>query len=450
MSITSEHKKLLQEIYYAGIAAVLPTSVLNHWISVEGDKIQFGKEIFEIGISFQRIFVIGAGKASVSMAMEIEAVLGDLIHDGLVITKYGHTLPLKKIQLFEASHPVPDQQSVTATQKMIELLSSVHANDLVICLWSGGASALMTDLPADISLDDLKKLNESLLFSGCNIDEINTVRKHISQLKGGQLVRHCNQARVISLIISDVPGDDISVIASGPTVADDSDFNKAMSIVDHLREVPESILQRLKMGMNGMILGTIKSDDPLFKRVTNHIIATNQMTLLAASSAAIKLGYEVEILKSPVTGETEMKAAEFALEIMEKRNKRGFCLIKGGETTITVEGNGKGGRNQHFALKTLQHLKQLLHKEHDVSIQLNAVEQVYPEISILCAGTDGTDGPTDAAGAFVHLSVNCSIEEMDRSLITRDSYTFHQKYGNLFITGPTYTNVMDIMIALIH
>lgn len=450
MSMTSEHKDALQKIFNAGIEAVLPSIVLRKHLRVDGDTIQIGQQVFEIGISFQRIFVIGAGKASGSMAMEIESILGNLIHDGVVITKYGHELPLMRIKLFEASHPVPDQQSVRSTQKLIEMLESVTQNDLVICLWSGGASALMTDLPNDITLDDVKKLNELLLFSGCNIQEINTVRKHISQLKGGQLVRLCKNARIISFIISDVPGDDISVIASGPTVPDESDFQKAMSIVEHLDSVPEGILRRLKMGMSGNIRGTIKPDDPFFKKVSNYIIGSNQMALEAATKSALKLGYEVLILKSPVTGETEMKAIEFAEEILKNDQERKLCLIQGGETTITVHGNGKGGRNQHFALKTLQHLKRLIQHKHTDFISFNSAPQQIPDISILCAGTDGTDGPTDAAGAFAFLSMDTSIAEMDHALTTRDSYTFHQKYGTLFLTGPTHTNVMDVMIALIH
>ncbi|MFZ9660790.1 MAG: glycerate kinase type-2 family protein [Chitinophagaceae bacterium] len=439
MSLVEQHKNQLQQIFFAGIAAVQPSLLIRKWIQINKGEIKIGTQSFKQGLSFNKIFIIGAGKASASMAAELEMILGDMIEDGLVITKYNHAVATSKVKIVEASHPIPDQQSVVGTDTMMKLLNKVRNDDLIICLWSGGASALMTDIPEDITIDDLISINDLLLHSGANINELNTVRKHLSILKGGQLIRFCNQANIISLLISDVPSDNISVIASGPTAPDDSTFLDAKNIIDALNDAPQNIVQRIEKGLNGEIAETLDLSDPVFNKVKNWIIGNNKMALDAAMQKAVDLGYAVEMIPEMITGDTDAEAIRFVDRVMKKNGDKKICLIQGGETTIKIFGNGKGGRNQHFALKVLQ---ELMYQYKD---QLH-----LPHISILAAGTDGTDGPTDAAGALVHLDKNSSVEEMEQYLNRQDSYSFHEKYGNLFLTGPTQTNVMDVMIALIN
>ncbi|MGC8880606.1 MAG: glycerate kinase type-2 family protein, partial [Anaerolineae bacterium] len=371
---------------------------------------------------------------------------------GLVIVKrgyLGHIGGPKAIEFVEAGHPVPDQAGMDAAQRIVELLQQTTARDLVICLISGGASALMT-LPAPgISLEDVQVLTRALLACGATIHEINTIRKHISQLKGGQLARWAAPALVISLILSDVVGDALDVIASGPTVPDPTTFADAWSVLERysiVDKVPRSIVAHIQAGMEGAVTETPKPGDEIFARVHNIIIGSNRIAAHAAAATARQLGYQTLLLTTFLEGEA--REVGKVLASLAKGMIRGetllppavalhppACLILGGETTVTLRGNGCGGRNQEMALAA--------------AIALDG----WPHVLVTCLATDGNDGPTDAAGAFVDGSTvrraaALGLNAADH-LARNDAYAFFAPLGDLVITGPTHTNVNDLAIVLV-
>lgn len=432
------------EIFNAGINAVQPSQLLGEYLRVEHDAVQICGERF-LKCDFQNIYVFGAGKAVAAMAFETEKILGNNIKEGIVTTKYGHSVATKKIKILESAHPVPDEVGVIAVKATLGLLQKVSPNDIVICLISGGASSLWCDVPHELSLKDVQSTFDLLIKSGASINEINIVRKHLSAIKGGQLIRYCNGARVFSLIISDVPNDDLDVIASGPTVPDSSTFQDAFEVIVkyHLHStLPISIKSYLEKGISGKIDETPKAGDELFKNTVTKIIANNKIAQLAAEKTAKALGYETLIIPEIVIGDTSIEAKKFIALLFNYRGNKPICIIQGGESTLKVTGNGKGGRNQHFVLVALQELKKM--NMLDTAIQF----------SILSGGTDGTDGPTNATGAVIDrktllntLENNLPIEDY---LINHDSYHLFEQTGNLLITGPTQTNVMDIMIGIVQ
>ncbi len=368
----NKQRDQLIEIFEAAVNAVKPSVLIPSALSKE--KLS----------TYKNIYVGGAGKAAAAMAQEIENVLGDRITDGFVVVKYDHALPLQYIRILEAAHPLPDNNSVLAAKEMIGLFKKAKADDLIIFLLSGGASSLLMDLPEGYTLEQMNRLYKEWLLSGMDIKEMNSKRKELSNIKGGKLVDFANGAQIITYIISDVPGNDIASIGSGPTAVNN----------------PE---------------------------VKNLIIGDNSRALQAAAEKAVELGYKVKLYEEGLSGDTEHCAEKWISEIMEA-NERNTCYITGGETTIEVKGDGKGGRNMHFALKCAQLIKQ------------------HPQLHILAAGTDGTDGPTDATGAIANgESWN---DEAEKYLLNNDSYTFFAKKNDLLITGPTQTNVMDIVITL--
>ncbi len=430
------------EIFNAAIAAVQPARLLPSYISIENGQLRLHNQFFTLS-EINNIYIIGAGKASASMAFEVEKILGLLIKKGVVATKHGHALPLNLIECIEAGHPLPDQQSVYAGERILKLATQAGEKDIVIALISGGASALMADHPEGTTLEDVQQLFNQLLHSGANIDEMNAVRKHLSQIKGGGLSRATFPATLVTFILSDVIDDPLHVIASGPTVADPTTFDDAIKILKKYNlyeKIPVVIKEWLLQGNNGIIPETLKPGDSFFEKTTNHLIGTNKIALLAAAGKAAHLGIEPVILPNYLFGEASAAAITFIKEILEKReNEKPFCLLKGGETTVTLRGNGKGGRNQEFALAAFVHLIQ---NEIDNDIQI-----------ILSAGTDGSDGPTDATGAFIDAEIIRSVKELQLSaadyLLNNDAYHFFKKTGGLIITGPTQTNVMDIVLAII-
>jgi glycerate-2-kinase len=432
------------EIFKAGVEAVQPAQLLPSGIFVEQDTLTIFDHTFPAG-SVQNIYVIGAGKASAAMAVETEKILGPLLKSGIVTTKYNHALPCKKIKVLEASHPVPDQSCVNAIDETLEFLKQVTEKDLLICLLSGGASALWCDLPPGITLKEMQTAFDSLIKSGAAIHEINTIRKHLSSIKGGQLIRHCNGATVFSLIISDVPGDNLDIIASGPTVGDDSTFADAYAILSEyglLSQLPHSIHLHFEKGLQGLVTETPQQSDPLFRRTTNRIIGTNKLAIEAAAAKARNLGYQTYVNKNLITGDVKAEANAMVSLIQNYKDKLPVCLLQGGEMTVKVAGSGKGGRNQHFVLSALKELQ-------DRSIP------AYPvNFTILSGGTDGTDGPTDAAGAFADPTTLAKAFQKGLSpreyLENYDAYSFFQQTGDLLITGPTQTNVMDIMLAIVN
>ncbi len=388
------------------------------------------------------ILVIAFGKAAWPMCRAVEEELGDLVADGIAVTKYGHGGPFEKIKLFEASHPLPDEKGVAATREVIELLKAADEATLVLCLVSGGGSALLVSPAEGISLKEKQQTTDLLLKCGADIGELNAVRKHLSRVKGGRLAGLAVPAPVLSLILSDVIGDILDVIASGPTAPDGSTYAAALAILekyDLLSKVPVAVRSLLDEGQAGEREETPKPGDPLFSRVENIIVGNNSVAVEAARVKAEALGFEVSVRQEPVSGDLEDVASELAdLAIWAKNEKETaspLCFISGGETTVAIKGDGKGGRNMELALLFAEKIK-------DIS-----------GITLLSAGTDGTDGPTDAAGAIVNgFTVPEALAQgYDAAayLANNDSYTFFDKKAGLFKTGPTGTNVMDLQILIV-
>ncbi|HEX3743105.1 MAG TPA: glycerate kinase [Bryobacteraceae bacterium] len=388
---------------------------------------------------FRNIYVVGAGKAGASMALAAERVLGRRIAAGLVNVKRGSSAKLKRIELNPCGHPVPDEAGVAGSLRIAGIAAGAAEGDLVLCLISGGASALLP-LPAEpIALAEKQATTQLLLASGATIHEFNCVRKHLSRIKGGHLARLAAPATVESLLLSDVIGDDLDVIGSGPTAPDSSTFADALAILQKfslLERVPASVCQRIERGVRGELPETPKAGDPLFRRVRNVLVGNNRQALDAAARRARQLGFRTLVLASEVQGETRDVArmhAAIAREIVSASRpvKRPACLVTGGETTVTLRGDGLGGRNQEFVLAA--------------ALDLAGV----PDVVVLSAGTDGSDGPTDAAGAIADGDTVRRNPEARQYLARNDSYRYFQSLGDLVITGPTNTNVMDVRIVLV-
>jgi len=438
----SQIRKDAFEILKAGLTAVDPYNLIRQQIRKQNETLIFpeGQKI-ELR-KFDRIYVIGAGKGTAPVAKAMEELLGKFLTGGDIIVKYGHGEPLNKIRLHEAAHPVPDQNTLNSTAQLLEGLRDLTNNDCVFVLLTGGGSALLESLPSNITLDDLQSLSSVLLGCGATIHEINCIRKHISQIKGGQLARTIYPAQCITLALSDVVGDDLSVIASGPTNPDNSTFAQAISILEkyHVKDqIPGTVLSHLEKGLKNQIAETPKATDPVFKKVINMVIGNNRLALKSAESKAKKCGYNTLALTSMVQGEAKEVAQVIAAVIKEIQQsneplKKPACLLLGGETTVRLTGKGKGGRNQELAL----------------AMAMTGIKQPYVFFS---CGTDGTDGPTDAAGAIVDHE---TIERAEKSKISpaaflknNDAYHFFEKLDDLIKTGPTGTNVMDMMVALV-
>lgn len=396
---------------------------------------------------FNRILLISFGKAAFLMAKAVSDNAGDLIARGVVITKYGHALSRdlhKNIEIHEAGHPIPDRNGVEATRRAIEMLRGADEKTLVLSLISGGGSALLVAPKDGITLDDKQAVTDLLLKAGASIDELNTVRKHISGIKGGRLAQYAYPARVVSLILSDVIGDKLDVIASGPTSPDSTTFGMALDVVrkyELTEKLPAKVKDILDAGSHGRVDETPKEGALIFEHVENIIVGSNKKAAQAAAMRAKELGFDATILSTELQGEATDAAywlAKKAIEVKKmvlKGTGTKFCLISGGETTVTVRGNGKGGRNTELALA--------------YALEIDGTQGV----TFLSAGTDGTDGPTDAAGAIVSGETIDKGREMGLDprtyLSSNDSYTFFRRTGELLKTGPTGTNVMDLQIALI-
>ena len=429
------------EILLKGIEQVNPAHLISQSVSLAGNLLNINDKIIDIS-PIKNIFVIGFGKASAAMAASLEQILRSRISGGHIVTKYGHSVPLQFLGITEAGHPIPDQAGITGTSIISSIADSADKNDLVICLISGGGSALLTDIPEGCSLGDLIKLNDCLLKAGTDIKELNTVRKHLSSVKGGWLAKRAFPARIVSLILSDVTGDPLDVIASGPTVPDTTTYKDALSVLRKYNvesQIPPCLIDILKAGLSGKRPETPKANDQAFGNTSNIIIGNNKLALEAAAKTAISMGYKCKIVTNQISGNvTEVSLAIFeeVLQIRNKPLKQKTCLLYGGETTVKVTAdNGLGGRNQHLALLFARLLKD------------------RAGITFLSAGTDGTDGPTDAAGAVADNMTmkNAKLLEIDiDDYIKRfDSYNFFKQEGGLIKTGPTLTNVMDIIVVLI-
>ena len=437
-----------EEIFKHAVKAVDPYRAVKRFVQVEDNRVILGVEdqtMIKLDLmKYDRISIVGGGKATAPMARAIEDLFGEKIQLGLINVKYGFAEPLAITETIEASHPLPDQNGVKGTRKILDFLQSAGEKDLIFSLISGGGSALLPQPAGKISLSEKQTLTSSLLACGASIDEINTVRKHISSSKGGQMARAAYPATIVNLMLSDVVGDKMDVIASGPFTPDTSTFKDVLEIFRKydLDDIPTTIRERINAGLEGRIPETPKANDPVFKPVHNLIVGSNIIALEAAMEKAQALGYETLILSSAVEGETREVAlvhSAIAKEIV--RTGRPIpppaCIISGGETTVTIRGKGMGGRNQEFGL----------------AAALDIVD-LPPRVVILSGGTDGNDGPTDAAGAVVDpftvtRGAGLGMRAVD-FLNDNDAYPFFEKTNELLMTGPTNTNVMDARLVLVR
>jgi hydroxypyruvate reductase len=433
-------RKDIVEIYEAAVRAVQPQVLLPAWVDRDGDRIRLGDQEFSRS-AIRHFYVVAIGKAAAAMADMLEQVLDDAISEGLVITKEGYRLELQYMRCLEAGHPVPDHRSLEAAYALENLLRYTTAKDLVLVLLSGGASALVADLVPGVSLEALMSLFRNLLHSGADIREMNTVRKHFSRLKGGQLTRMVYPAQLVCLALSDVVGDAEDVIGSGPTVPDPTSFADAQAVLAKyglLEQLDGSMQQWLEQGLRGAVPDTPKPGDPVFERSRFHLIGNNTRALQAAAVRAMALGYAVLMETTPLRGESREQAWALGDILQSYRGPRPACILAGGETTVQVTGSGRGGRNQECALALVHYW---MHRPPDKTPM------------VLCAATDGTDGPTDAAGALVDAELLdwCRREGVDPGtyLSNNDAYGFFSRTQHHFFTGPTHTNVMDIVIALV-
>lgn len=437
-------KDHLNLIINSAIDSVKPAELIKRKVVLEGNHFVVGSSKINLS-EYERIFVLGTGKASGFMAYEIEKLLGSKIDDGIVSTKYGHSAPCERIKIIECGHPFIDENSLRAGTEILNMANQADENDLVICLLSGGGSALLEKLPDGFSLQELQSVFRLLLSCGANIEEMNVVRRHLSNIKGGKLSAAIYPATCISLILSDVINDPLEAIAGGVTSPDPSTFGDALRILMKyklLERIPEKILQYIQQGVDGKIPETLKPENRIFEKVTNQILGNNKEALLTAKVKAESLGYHTLLYADNIQGEAKEIGkffAEFAKNIFyeNKPISRPACVLVGGETTVTNNGSGKGGRNQELVLSAF------------TEIQNEKFDYIIASV-----GTDGTDGPTDAAGALVNKEIVVRSLQLcidpNYYLDNNDSYNFFNKVGGLIKTGPTGTNVMDILVILIN
>lgn len=427
-------REAARAIWEAALAAGDVMPLIAAALGRDGDHLRAGPLTLDLA-SVRRVVVLGCGKASGAMARAVEEALGDRITDGFVVVKDGYRVATRVVEIAEAGHPVPDARGQAASSRLLALAREAGAEDLVVFLVSGGGSALTPAPAPPVTLEEKQAVTRLLLAAGATIGELNAVRKHLSLMKGGQLARAAAPAHVLTLALSDVIGDPLDVIASGPTASDPTTFHDALSVLRRRRvidRIPDSVRARLEAGLRGEVEETPKPGDPLFARVTNLVIGNNALVADAAMATARRLGYRAELVTRALEGE----AREVARDLVERGRtlEPPACLVAAGETTVTVRGSGRGGRCQEFALAAALELAD------------------DPALTVLAAGTDGTDGPTDAAGGLVDGTTvprgRTAGLDAAKALADNDAYDFLRTTGDLIVTGPTNTNLLDLYIVL--
>lgn len=421
------------------IQEVLPENALEKYVKRVRNLLIVKKTRYRLN-EFKRVIVLGAGKASIGMAQYIEKILHDKIDSGIIVAprEKASQSKLEKIEVLPSTHPIPSMLGVRASEKLLENAGSADSETLVIFLLSGGASALIPLPSPPLTLEDKARTTKLLLNSGATIDEINTVRRHLSEIKGGKLIKKLNNATVISLIISDVVGDKLEAIGSGPTAPDPTTFKDAYEVLKRYNlwdKVPENVRRRIEDGLNGLVEENPKPGDPIFNKVQNVIVAGVSDACDAARRYLISKKYQAKILTRYMEGEASEIGKFLASVLKEQADRRGrIALICGGETTVKVRGHGIGGRNQELAL----------------SASINISKIAYT--CLVSVGTDGVDGPTNAAGAIVDNETYSEAVMKGLNpilyLVDNNSYEFFKHAGGHVITDPTGTNVGDIVIAI--
>jgi glycerate 2-kinase len=428
----------------AALAAADPEEAVLRHMTREGERLEIAGRLYELD-RFRRILVVGAGKAGAPMLKAVIHLLGDRIDSGVIIVKEGHTLPDQAyppgLKILQAGHPVPDERGLVGTLKIIDLLKEASEDDLVICLISGGGSALLTAPVPEITLQDMQALTSALLASGADIHEINTLRKHLDMVKGGGMARLAYPAQFAALILSDVVGDPLDVIASGPTVPDSSSFSSAWEVLERYglsSKVDDHILDRLKKGRAGDIPETPKPGDPILRNIQNVIVGSNRQAVEAGLQQAAEEGFQPILLTTRLTGEARRAGRTLAAltRLAVLTGGQPLCMAAGGETTVVLKGNGLGGRNQELALSAVEGLSGL------------------PSTILASLATDGGDGPTDAAGAIAtgetFVRSNSHGMHPDSYLDRNDAYHFFESLDDLLKPGATLTNVNDITFIFIN
>ncbi len=435
-------------IISASLTAVEPGRVIKESLVRTGTRLRIGDEELNLK-DFNRIFLIGIGKASTPMTLAAADILNEHLHGGMILTKSGsHDLPervTKILDLYYGGHPIPDQNSLKAVAAITNLLSKAKSDDLILFLLSGGGSALLAGPYPGLTLKDLRLTNQILLSCGADIKEINTIRKHISTVKGGQLAKIAVPAKLFTLILSDVMGNQLDMIASGPTTPDPSTYQDAVEIIERYdldHRLPKSVLNHLIQGLAGHLPETPKPGDPIFRDVTNLIIGRNSDSIQAGVQQAVLEGFNADTLPEPLEGEARLAGEKLAaiLQRMALKSEplpRPACLIIGGETTVSLQSSGeigKGGRNIEIALSAVKTMNNV------------------PGVVLITLATDGEDGETDAAGAVVTGDSlrRGRILQMDPETYLRNhnSYPYFQALNDLLVPGVTQTNVNDLCFLI--
>lgn len=436
-----EVKSLATQWLRAGLGAVDPAAAIRRRVRVTGRTLRIDDRRYDLD-TFDRVVVVGAGKAAARMGSSLEDLLGSRVNQGLLVVKYGHGQATRHLQVLEAGHPVPDAAGQEAAERLLGLVRSLSARDLLLVLISGGASSLLPVPAPGVGLEDKRLVTQLLLRCGASIQEVNAVRKHLSGIKGGRLAA-ATKATVVGLILSDVLGDDLGAIGSGPTAPDPTTYAQAMDILKRYRVwegTPAKVRTTLEAGRTHEAMETPKPGSPLFRRVSNHIIGNNRAAVSTVARAARASGFRTLILSTTLTGEAREVACVFGaigreIALAGQPIRTPACILAGGELTVSVRGEGKGGRAQEFALAA--------------ALGIAGFRNIW----VMAFGTDGTDGPTDAAGAVVDggTVARASQQGIDpvSALDRNDAYAFFQSVGGHLITGPTGTNVNDLYLLVV-